>query len=166
MHFAHVIFGQIINIIGDFKFFCSTQNQVHTIHICQFFRFQLRITTHRRNKCFIIQFHRFSHHLLELFVRIFSHRTRVYHINIGNFFKIDTVKTLLREISSNRRSLRKIQLATQGVKSNFFSFCHICFIWANPSGSDYPLYPREKAWDAATIPFANTRQIYTQYSLL
>ena len=122
MHFAHVIFRQIINIIGDFKFLASTQNQINAVNCRQFFRFQLRITPNRRHKRLSIQFHCLFHHLFKLLIRVIGDRTRVYYINICNIFKFHAIKTFLRKIPSNSRRFRKIQFASKRIKSDFFPF--------------------------------------------
>jgi len=112
--------GQVVNILSDVEFFLGTQYQVHPIDSDEVFRLELGIAAYCGYKSIFVVLKRFANNLPELFVCIFRYGTSVNDIDISRFLEIHLVKTFILKTAGNGSRFSKIQLASQGIKSNTF----------------------------------------------
>ena len=120
MNLPLVELGQVVNILSDVEFFLGTQYQVHPIDSDEVFRLELGIAAYCGYKSIFVVLKRFANNLPELLVCIFRYGTSVNDIDISRFLEIHLVKTFILKTAGNGSRFGKIQLASQGIKSNTF----------------------------------------------
>ena len=122
---AYVIFHRrvllvVFHKVYQFPFVIVSEYYIHALDFRYLLIFQLRHATDNGNYCFRIELVRLSYGITALLFRNLSYGASVYDIYICLFFECNLRVASFRKASGKKRTLCKIQFATQSVKGYCF----------------------------------------------
>lgn len=124
MHFAHIVLGEVVDIVGHLEFLRGSEHQVNSIDIGDFFRFELSVAAYHHNKGLLILTQGTPHDVAATLIGIVRYGARVDYVYVSLFLKLHPIVTLLFEVTRDGRGLAEIELTAQCIKCYFWRMRH------------------------------------------